>query len=203
MFASLAAQRALEQGGSASEAADPMEQLEQLAQQQADVNNQAAEMMPMPMPQEMRQQQMQQMAQQQQQIAADLGQMSNQEGNEGPLADMQSLGEEAQALARELEQGRLEPETRERQERLFHRLLDAGRSLEKEEESSERESSEVSGFETGEIPGLSGDQLGLARFGLPDAAALNRLSPGVRALVRGYFERLNRQASPPTGGGVR
>ena len=202
-LASLAAQRALEQGGSASESMDPMEQLEQLAQQQADVNNQAAEMMPMPMPQQMRQQQMQQMAQQQQQIAADLGQMSNQEGNEGPLADMQSLGEEAQALARELEQGRLEPETRERQERLFHRLLDAGRSLEKEEESTERESAEVSGFETGEIPGLSGDQLGLARFGLPDAAALNRLSPGVRALVRGYFERLNRETPPPAVGGGR
>lgn len=202
-LASLTALRALDQGGSASESMDPMEQLEQLAQQQADVNNQAAEMMPMPMPQEMRQQQMQQMAQQQQQIAADLGQMSNQEGNEGPLADMQSLGEEAQALARELEQGRLEPETRERQERLFHRLLDAGRSLEKEEESTERESSEVSGFETAEIPGLSGDQLGLARFGLPDAAALNRLSPGVRALVRGYFERLNRETSNVSGGAAR
>ncbi len=204
-LASLAAQRALDQQqGSSAEASDPMEQLEQLAQQQADVNNQAAEMMPMPMPQQMRQQQMQQMAQQQQQIAADLGQMSNQEGDQGPLADLQSLGEEAEAIARELEQGRLEPETRERQERLFHRLLDAGRSLEKEEESTERESDRVSGFETGEIPGLSADALGLARFGLPDAAALNRLPPAMRALVRSYFERLNREpAAPPTGGNGR
>jgi hypothetical protein len=212
-LASLAAQRALDQAGSSSaESSDPMEQLEQLAQQQADVNNRAAEMMPMPMPQQSRQQQMQQMAQQQQQIAADLGQMSNQEGDQGPLADLQSLGEEAEAIARELEQGRLEPETRERQERLFHRLLDAGRSLEKEEESTERESDEVTGFETGEIPGLSADALGLARFGLPDAAALNRLPPAMRALVRNYFERLNRDAgglpgdlpaTPPAGGGGR
>jgi hypothetical protein len=212
-LASLAAQRALDQAGSSSaESSDPMEQLEQLAQDQADVNNRAAEMMPMPMPQQSRQQQMQQMAQQQQQIAADLGQMSNQEGDEGPLADLQSLGEEAEAIARELEQGRLEPETRERQERLFHRLLDAGRSLEKEEESTERESDEVTGFETGEIPGLSADALGLARFGLPDAAALNRLPPGMRALVRNYFERLNRDTgglpgsrapTPPAGAGGR
>jgi len=189
-LASLAAQRALEEGGS-SEPMDAMEQLEELAQQQADVNNQAAEMMPMPMPQQMRQEQMQQMAQQQQQIAADLGQMSNQEGDEGPLADLQALGDEAEAIARELEQGRLEPETRERQERLFHRLLDAGRSLEKDEESTERESEEVTGFERDEIPGLTDAALGLSRFGLPDAAALNRLSPAMRTLVRGYFQRLN------------
>lgn len=189
-LASLAAQRALEQGGS-SEPQDAMEQLEELAQQQADVNNQASEMMPMPMPQQTRQEQMQQMAQQQQQIAADLGQMSNQEGDEGPLADLKSLGAEAEAIARELEQGRLEPETRERQERLFHRLLDAGRSLEKDEESTERESDEVTGFDSAEIPGLTDAALGLSRFGLPDAAALNRLSPAMRALVRGYFQRLN------------
>jgi len=201
-LASLAAQRALEQGGASEQPQDAMEQLEELAQQQADVNNQAAEMMPMPMPQQMRQQQMQQMAQQQQQIAADLGQMSNQEGQEGPLADLQSLGEEAQAIARELEQGRLEPETRERQERLFHRLLDAGRSLEKEEESTERESEQVSGFDAADVAGLDAAALGLSRFGLPDAAALNRLSPAMRALVRAYFQRLNgeRPTGAPPGG---
>lgn len=208
-LASLAAQRALEQGGSSSEPQDAMEQLEELAQQQADVNNQASEMMPMPMPQQTRQEQMQQMAQQQQQIAADLGQMSNQEGDEGPLADLQSLGAEAEAIARELEQGRLEPETRERQERLFHRLLDAGRSLEKDEESTERESEQVTGFDGAEIPGLTDAALGLSRFGLPDAAALNQLSPAMRALVRGYFQRLNGGAGttapivPPAAGAGR
>ncbi|MDT8369270.1 MAG: hypothetical protein RQ745_08690, partial [Longimicrobiales bacterium] len=198
-LAALAAQRALEQSGEASESMDPMEQLEEMAQRQADLNNQAAEMMPMPMPEQMRRQQMQQMARQQQEIAADLGQMSNQEGDEGPLADLRALGEEAEALARELEEGRLEPGTRERQERLFHRLLDAGRSLEKEEESTERESATPGEVEGSEIPGLTPDALRLSRFGLPDAAALNRLPPAMWALVRGYFERLNRD----DGGRVR
>src|SRR6185436_19577019 len=41
----------------------------------------------------------------------------------GPLA------EEAQELARRLDAGRLDPQTIQRQERLYHRLLDAGRTL--------------------------------------------------------------------------
>ena len=60
-----------------------MEQMEQLAQQQADVNNQAAQMMPMQLTPQTMQEMMEQMAQDQQQVASDLGQMSEQEGEEG------------------------------------------------------------------------------------------------------------------------
>ena len=102
-------------------------------------------------------------------------------------------------LARELQEGRLTPEMVERQERLFHRLLDAGRSLEREEFSEERESEAPGMFERGEVLSLTGEQLGVMPCEVPDGAQLQRLTPAVRQLVLDYFERLNR-ARPPGGG---
>lgn len=189
----MAAISAMQQGGQQAAASpeEMMEQLEQMAQQQADVNNQAAQMMPLQLTPQAQQQQMQQMAQQQQQVASDLGQLSDQEGEEGPLGDLEAMAQEAMELAQQLAGGRLDRETRERQERLFHRLLDAGRSLEREEESTERESEAPGLFEPGEVPPLDPASLGLDRYRLPDAAALGRLPPAARALVLQYFQRLN------------
>ncbi len=188
---SLAAAQQLSEGGSSAASAEEVqEQLEQLAQEQADVNNQASQMMPMQLTPQAQQQQMEQLAQQQQEVASNVGQMANQEGENGPLGDLEALAQEAEAIARELAQGRLEPETRERQERLFHRLLDAGRSLEKDEMSDERESEAASLVERGEVAPLGPDALGLLRYE-PDAAALRRLPPAARALVVRYFQRLN------------
>ncbi len=80
-----------------------------------------------------------------------------------------------------------------------HRLLDAGRSLEREEFSDEREAEQVSAFERGEVAALSDAQMGALRYRLPDADQLQRLSPAVRQLVIQYFERINR--GPSRGGG--
>jgi hypothetical protein len=201
----VAAARSLSEGGqSAASAEQMMEALERLAQQQADVNNQASQMMPMQLSPQALQQQMQEMAQGQQSVASDLGDLSNQEG-EGPLGDLEALAAEAEALARELTEGRLEPDTRRRQERLFHRLLDAGRSLENDELSEERESAAAGAFERGDIAELDRDALGLLRFRAPDAESLRRLPPAARALVLQYFQRLNRAGTgdpqgPPGSG---
>ncbi len=197
---SLAAAQQLSQGGSSSPSAEEVqEQLEQLAQEQADVNNQASQMMPMQLTPQAQQQQMEQLAQQQQDVASNVGEMANQEGENGPLGDLEALAQEAAALAQELAQGRLDPETRERQERLFHRLLDAGRSLEKDEMSDERESEAAGLIERGEVAPLGPDALGLLRY-RPDADALRRLPPAARALVVRYFQRLN--GDPAAGGGA-
>jgi hypothetical protein len=200
----MAASARLAEGGAGPGTPEQMlEALERLAQQQADVNNQASQMMPMQLGPEAMQQQMQQMAQGQQSVASELGELSDQEGA-GPLGDLQALAAEAEALARELGEGRLEAETRQRQERLFHRLLDAGRSLEKEEFSDERESAAPGVFERGEVAPVDRDALGLLRFRGPDAEALRRLPPAARALVLRYFQRLNqRGGDPPPQGGRR
>ena len=171
---------------------DMAQQLEELAQEQGDLMNETGQLMPLELGEQAMQQQLQEMSQGQQSVASDLGELADQPGAEKSLGDLEELAAEAEALAQQLAQGRLTPEMTQRQERLFHRLLDAGRSLEREETSEERESEAPDGFERGEIEALTADQLGVLRFRLPDATQLQGLSPAVRQLVLQYFERLNR-----------
>jgi len=175
------------------------QQLEQLAQQQGDLMNQSTQLMPMQLGEQAMSQQLEQMSQGQESVASDLGDLADEPGSEQSLGDLQQLAQEARALAEQLQQGRLTPEVVERQERLFHRLLDAGRSLEREEFSEERESEVPGVFERGEVLSLTGEQLGIMPYEVPDGEQLQRLSPAVRQLVLDYFERLNRARRPPGG----
>lgn len=182
-----------------------MEQLETLAQQQGSVMNETSALMPLQLGQEAMANQLQQIAQGQQSVAGELGELAREPGaEEQTLGDLGELAEEARRLAEALASGRLEPETVERQERLFHRLLDAGRSLEKEEFSEERESRTAGAVDARDVPALTAEALGGTRFSLPDAAALQSLPPAQRQMVLDYFERLNRRADspsqPPAGG---
>ena len=188
--------------GSASASQQMMQQLQQLAQQQGELMNDAASLQPMQLGQETMSQQMEEMAGEQEQIAEDLGEMSGEEaGQEGePMGDLDGLAQEALELAQALAQGRLDPEVLRRQERLFHRLLDAGRSLERDEDSEERESEAPGSFSRDEVAELSAGELDALRFRLPGARALRALSPAQRALVLEYFERLNRTGDPPPPG---
>jgi len=172
---------------------DVSEQLEQLAQQQGELFNQTGQLMPLQLGEQAMEEQLQEMAEEQQDVAEDLGEMSDDPGaEEEALGDLSDLAEEALALAQQMAQGRLTPDLVQRQERLFHRLLDAGRSLEREEFSDEREAEEVGAFQRGEVVPLTAEQMGALRYSLPDADQLRRLSPAVRQLVIQYFERINR-----------
>ncbi len=184
------------QGQSGEEVA---QQLEELAQQQGDIMNQSTQLMPMQLPQQAMSQQLQQMSEGQQSVADDLGDLAEEPGSEQSLGDLQQLAQEAEMLAQQLQRGRLTPEMVQRQERLFHRLLDAGRSLEREEFSEERESEVPGAFERGQVLSLTDEQLGVMPYQVPDGEQLRRLSPAVRQLVLEYFERLNRARRP--GGG--
>jgi hypothetical protein len=177
---------------------DISEELEQLAQQQGDLMNRSTQLMPMQLGEQAMSQQLQEMSQGQESVSSDLGELSDQPGAEESLGDLQQLAQEAMALAEELSRGRLTPETIQRQERLFHRLLDAGRSLEREEFSEERESEAPGAFQRGDVLSLTDGQLGVMPYEVPDGVQLQRLSPAVRQLVLEYFERLNR--ARPGGG---
>jgi len=178
---------------------DVAEQLEQLAQQQGELTNQSTQLMPMQLGEQAMSQQLQEMQQGQQSVASDLGDLADEPGSEEALGDLQQLAQEAQALAEQMAQGRLTPEMVQEQERLFHRLLDAGRSLEREEFSEERESEEPGDFERGSVTALTAEQMGVLPYELPDREQLQRLSPAVQQLVLEYFDRLNRARGP--GGG--
>ena len=177
------------------------EQLEQLAQQQGELFNQTGQLTPMQLGEQAMREQLEKLAREQQSVAEELEEMSqDQQAQEEALGNLDQLAAEAQALAQQMAAGRLTPEMMQRQERLFHRLLDAGRSLQKEEEdtSDERESETGGAFERMDVVPLSAAQMGAQRFRMPGAEELQKLPPAVRQLVIQYFDRLNRG-----GGGGR
>lgn len=199
LMAMAGAEQMMGQQGQGQSGEETSEQLEQLAQQQGEVANQTGQLTPMQLGAKALQEQMERLAQDQQAVAEELEDLSQKEGaQEESLGDLEALAAEAQALAEALASGRLTPEMMQRQERLFHRLLDAGRSLKKEDEevSEERESTAGGAFQRGVVVPLTADQLGALRYRTPDADQLQRLPPAIRQLVIQYFERLNR-----TGGG--
>ena len=169
------------------------EQLQQIAQQQGALNQRTGQITPMRLGQQAQASQLREAAAGQERIANQLGGLADRPPDQAQaLGDLQALALEAQALAERLAREILDVETLQRQERLFHRLLDAGRSLEKEEYSDERESSAPGQFERNEVEVLSPEDMGALRFQPPTAEELQRLSPAQRQMVLEYFERLNR-----------
>jgi hypothetical protein len=191
------------QGEGSGDAQQQMAQaLESLAQQQGELMNQTGALVPMQLGQQAQQRQMQEIAQGQEEVAEELGELSDQpDPDADALGDLEALAAEADALAALLAQGRLDPETLQRQERLFHRLLDAGRTLERDERSDERESETAGDVERGVVQPLTLEALDAFRYTLPDGEVLSRLPPAQRQLVIDYFERLNRERPRGEGPG--
>jgi hypothetical protein len=194
-----ALQKSREAGGQQGQQSGSMsEQLDGLAQQQGQLNSQSSQIAPMQLGQQALQRQLEELARQQQQVAGELGKLADEPGADQALGDLQALAMEARELAELLDGGRLDAETRQRQERLFHRLLDAGRTLEQEDEiSEERESRTAGAFEARDVAPLSAETVGGLRYRLPSAAELQSMQPAERQLVIEYFERLNRETPRP------
>jgi hypothetical protein len=174
-----------------------LRRLTELAREQGALNAQTSAFMPQDLPDAARQGPLQQLAEQQSGIARRVGEISDLAGGrEDVLGRLNLLAAEAESIARDLAGGRLEPELRARQDRLFHRLLDAGRTLEREEYTDER---------VGEAPTsaavLRPDELDprledtRLRYPGPTAEQLRSLPPAYRRLIVEYFQRLNREAA--------
>ena len=200
-LAAMAAAQQAGQMGQSQSAQQMMEQMEQLAQQQGSINSQTGQLTPMRLGEQAMAQQLQKTAERQQDVAEELEEISQKPGaQDQSLGDLEAMALEAMELADRLAGNRLDAETLQRQDQLFHRLLDAGRSLEKDEFSDERESAAPGEFERDEVNALSAEDLGALRFQLPPAEALRRLSPAQRQMVLDYFERLNRAERRSPGG---
>lgn len=177
---------------SGSGLAEAMERMTQLAQQQGQVSQQAGSLLPM-MGVSGVQQQLQSLAAQQRVLAQQMDRIRAQ----GQLPGTRELSQEARDLAARLEAGRLDRETVERQERLFRRMLDAGRSLQGEERDDQKERKS----EAAE-PGTALMPPGSRRGGTgpavrpPSWEQLQTLSPEERRLVIEYFRRLAGGGAP-------
>jgi hypothetical protein len=166
-----------------------MERMAQLAQQQGAMAGQAGAMLPMlSLGGQMLLQEMQSLARQQRQLQAELERLKAQ----GDLAGAGQLADEAGEIARQLEAGVLDRATVERQERLYRRLLDQGRTLRGEEEDERKERSSRTGEQenavvtSGRPPADRGP-----RYRYPTWDELQHLSPADRRLILDYFRRLN------------
>lgn len=171
-----------------------LRELGQAAQEQGSLNGRASALVPMQLAERALTRQLQQVAEQQRAVARRIGDVSGMVGGrEDVLGQLDQLSTEAARIARDLEGGRLDPEVMARQDRLFHRLLDAGRSLEREEYSDERVGGAPAPTEVPAPDALDPALLDPAvLYPTPTAEQLDRLPPAYRRLILEYFDRLNR-----------
>ena len=182
---------------SASGLPEMMEEMQQLARQQQQVNGQAQGMSMMPGGESgsQAQQMAKQIARKQRQIAQRLDDVGT--GDASGRAD--ALAKEAKRLADAMERAASDPETAVRREQFLQRLLDAGRTLRREDEQKEgpRESKPGIGTTVFAPPTNAANGAPASRVTPPSWDELRGLREDERRAVLQYFERLNRNGAKP------
>jgi hypothetical protein len=178
---------------SGSGLAEALERMAQLAQQQGGLGKQGGGLLPLAGTGGIREQ-LQRLAARQRALAQELEKLRAQ----GNISGAGQMADEAKELSRRLEAGRLDRQVVERQERLFRRMLDAGRTLQGREEDlkKERQSTTATDDSVHLPPALRARLQGEGqRLRVPTWEELQQLSPEDRRLVVDYFRRLS-QPSP-------
>jgi hypothetical protein len=174
---------------SASGFAEMLQQLQQMAQQQSNLNSAVQELIPRPGTQldARGQQESRQLGRQQRDVASKLEDVGDETGRAAELA------KEARQIAQALEAAQLDPAVLERQQRLFRKMLDAGRLLEEEEreDTGKREAKAWTGTEVFTPSTSSASGRAATRFQPPTWNDLRGLSAEERRLVLDYFKKIN------------
>lgn len=181
----------VESASSASGFAEMLRELEEAARQQSALNSAVQQLVPLPGQQARpdAQQRARELSRQQRDVASRLEDVADRD-----LAGRtEELAREARQIAQALAVAQLDRSVIERQQRLFKRMLDAGRVLEEDErdDSGKREARSWSGSEVfrpsdSEVRGRDA-----IRFRPPTWEELRGLSPDERRMVLEYFRRLN------------
>jgi hypothetical protein len=180
---------------SASGFSEMLQQMQEMAQKQGQINGQAQSLMSMPNGSSSAQGQAlaRSLAQKQRQLANQLDDAGDAAGGDRAA----QLAQEARQLAEALDNGRLDGTTIARQQQLFRRLLDAGKSLEKDErdDSGKREAKSATGSD---VFGPAGavDARAAVKFRPPTWQELRGLSSDERRAILDYFTRLNSAPTP-------
>ncbi len=173
---------------------EAIERLAQLANQQAGLNKDALGMLPMAgAGGDGVMQQLRALAARPRALAEHLERLQATGGSSAAGA----LAQEARDLARQLDAGHIDRQTTERQERLYRRLLDAGRTLSGPEPDQDKErTSRAAIGDSVHLPALlaPGVMAG-PRVRYPTWQELEALSPDERRMVLEYFRLLN---APPS-----
>jgi hypothetical protein len=178
-------------------------QMRQLAGQQGQINQQAGAL-PMPGPGAAGQgarEQARRLARQQRGVAERLDEL----GDGDPSGRSDALAREARQLAQALERQAApdapaaDPATLARQQQLYRKLLDAGRTLEQEDRDEQGRREARAGAGVAGVAPATGTDAGRAasRYAPPSWGDLRALSAEERRLVAEYFRRLNGGAGAP------
>jgi hypothetical protein len=132
-------------------------------------------------------------------VAARLQALASMPGPGGRRGNLSALAEESSEIAEALVEGRLDATTLVRQERFLERLLDAGRTLESDGPTDEREATSAENTPRRAVTALPDNLLESGALSLPSPTELGALRPAQRRLVLDYFERVNRRRA--AGGG--
>jgi hypothetical protein len=179
------------QATSASGLAEMLQQMQALAQQQGQLNSQSQGLSLMPGANGQPSAEAQALAERQRRVAQSLDAVGG--GDASGRAD--ALAKEAREIAAALARSGPDPSTISRQQRLYHRLLDAGHTLEQDERDSTGKRQAQSavdrpGFAPGTTP-VEGKSA--SKFREPTWNELRGLSAEERQLVIDYFKRINAQ----------
>jgi hypothetical protein len=177
---------------SATGFAEMLQQLQEMAKKQGSINAQAAGLMPGPTSPQMSSEMQgtaRALARQQRQIAEQLDELGDGAGGDRAA----QLAKEAKQLAEALEGGRIDGTTLARQQQLFRRLLDAGRSLEKEEreDTNKREAQAAKAGNDFKPDNTNASGRAANKFREPTWDELRGLSADERRAILEYFKRIN------------
>jgi hypothetical protein len=182
-------------GQSASGFAEMVERMREAAKQQGGVNQQSSGLLPIPggQPTPQMMAQARQLARQQRQIARQLE--GGGEGESGSRAGQ--LAKEMRDIARSLDRGRVDQDLLQRQQQLFHKLLDAGLTLQKDEreDNGERES-QTAVHDESITTGTESSGRTVERYREPGWRELKGLTADERRAVLEYFKRINAEQPP-------
>ena len=172
---------------------DMLKEMQQLAKRQGALNGQAAGLFQMPGGAGSGGEQARAVARQQRALARALDELGDADGS--GRAD--ALAAEARHVADALERGETSAATKERQEQLLRRMLDAGRSLEGEErDEGKREATSANGVALFTPDATDARGAAARRWHEPTWDELRGLSADERRAVIDYFRRLNASVGP-------
>ena len=105
------------------------------------------------------------------------------------------LAKEARQIAAAFEAAQIDPAIIERQQRLFRKMLDAGRMMEEEEreDTGKREAKSWTGTDVFTPQGTTASGKAANKFQAPTWNELRGLTPDERRIVLEYFKRINGQ----------
>jgi hypothetical protein len=178
---------------SATGFAEMLQQMQEMAKKQGSINAQAQGLMPgmgQPMSSQM-QATARALAREQRQVSQQLDELGEAAGGDRAA----QLAKEAKQLAEALEGGRLDATTVARQQQLFRRLLDAGRSLQKDEreDTNKREATSAKGGNEFKPDNANASGKAGTKFREPTWEELRGLSADERRAILEYFKRINAQ----------